>query len=226
VENNAAWCDVICRTHGLKALVEDDAWTSPTRTPPLYPDAVTLSPIVSIPGLLERIDSGPGCSVKDSFASVDLSDSGFRVLLDAQWMARDAPASSTRDTSDRWDVVREPTVFAAWERAWRGDDGPDGVLRPALLDRPDVAVLAKWTDARITAGAVLNQSAGVVGVTNVFADGSMDAEFWTGVVALATRLFPGSSLVGYETGDRLRAARLGGWQMLGKLRVWIKDDQP
>ena len=30
--NNAEWCDVVCRTHGLDPTVDGDAWTSRVRT--------------------------------------------------------------------------------------------------------------------------------------------------------------------------------------------------
>jgi hypothetical protein len=33
-----------------------------------------------------------GCSIKDSFASLDLTARGFRVLFDAQWIVRRGPA--------------------------------------------------------------------------------------------------------------------------------------
>jgi hypothetical protein len=42
------------------------------RTPPYYPDAVTLLPDVSIEQVLSGIDTSEGCSVKDSFASGQL----------------------------------------------------------------------------------------------------------------------------------------------------------
>ncbi|GAB3936384.1 hypothetical protein GCM10027614_12800 [Micromonospora vulcania] len=53
-----------------------------------YPDAVTLRPGVDVAALLRRIDAGPGASVKDSFADLDLADHGFRVLFDAEWIYR------------------------------------------------------------------------------------------------------------------------------------------
>src|SRR5947207_3033271 len=85
--NNAGWCSTVCRSHGLHTTFDDDAWTSRTRTPPLYPDAVTLEPEVSVPELLARIDVSPGCSVKDSFDSLDLTAHGFRTLFEAEWFA-------------------------------------------------------------------------------------------------------------------------------------------
>src|SRR4051794_19758091 len=122
--NNAEWCDVVCRTHGLETAFDHDAWTCRTRTPPYYPDAVTLVPEPSVPELLTRIDAFAGCSIKDSFASLDLATYGFRVLLDAEWIVR-APAVR-RPTAPTlgWEVVRDGAAFAEWEGAWRGHDGP------------------------------------------------------------------------------------------------------
>ena len=48
--NNAAWCDFVCRRHGLEPVFTADAWTCPTRTPDLHPDAVTLVPAIDGPG--------------------------------------------------------------------------------------------------------------------------------------------------------------------------------
>lgn len=84
--NNAEWCDLVCRTYGAQTRFDEDAWTSRTRTPPGYPDAVTLVPHPSAPDLLARIDTSAGCSIKDSFASMDMTTYGFRVLFDAQWI--------------------------------------------------------------------------------------------------------------------------------------------
>ncbi len=46
--NNAQWCDVVCRFHGAHTEFGADAWTSATRTPPLYPDAVTFVSDVNV----------------------------------------------------------------------------------------------------------------------------------------------------------------------------------
>jgi len=39
----AEWCDALCRTHGIAGQFGMDFWSSSRRTPPYYPDAVTLS---------------------------------------------------------------------------------------------------------------------------------------------------------------------------------------
>ncbi|MBM9468440.1 hypothetical protein [Nakamurella leprariae] len=96
VENNAVWCDHVCRLAGVATTWRADAWTARPRTPTGYPDAVTREPDVDAEALLSRIDAGPGCSVKDGFATLDLSAHGFRVLFDAEWIHLPAPAGSRR----------------------------------------------------------------------------------------------------------------------------------
>ena len=96
--NNAELCDVVAREQGVEGAFAADAWTAAHRTPPLYPDAVTLEPGVDARSLLARIDAGVGASVKDSFSDVDLAAHGFRVLFDAEWIhrrAEDAPGGRT-----------------------------------------------------------------------------------------------------------------------------------
>jgi hypothetical protein len=221
--NNAGWCDLVCRSHGLVPAVDRDAWTSRVRTPVLYPDAVTLAGDVSVPDLLARVDATAGCSVKDSFASLDLSASGFRVLFDAAWIVRPPVAVLAVPTAGEvaWDVVRAADDFAAWERAWRGDDGPAGVLRAGLLDHPAVTVLAARDGDRVSAGAVLYHGAGVVGISNLFADPGRGSAAWAGCLALVDTTFPRSTLVGYESGDALDAALAAGFRTAGALRVWV-----
>lgn len=224
VVNNAEWCDVVCRTHGIETSFGNDAWTSRVRPPTFYPDAVTLVPDCPIPELLARIDTSVGCSIKDSFASLELSSFGFRVLFDAEWIVRTATPLLARRAGQEWEAVREPDVFAMWERAWRGDDGPRNVLRAELLDDDSVAVLSARRGDRVFAGAVLNRASEVVGISNVFTRGGSDSETWACCVALAGTLFPGSVLVGYESGAAIDLARALGFETAGHLRVWRRED--
>jgi hypothetical protein len=104
-----------------------------------YPDAVALVPDPSVPELLARIGTSVGRSIKDSFASLDLTGYGFRVLFDAQWMVRMSTAIPPRPASPRWGVVYDRDGLVAWEQAWRSSDGPPGVFRTELLDPSAVA---------------------------------------------------------------------------------------
>ncbi|QGN48462.1 hypothetical protein GKC29_17525 [Micromonospora sp. WMMC415] len=227
--DNAAWCDLVCRTHGLTGVTDADAWSVPRRSPTWYPDAVTLRPGVDAATLLGRIDAGPGASVKDSFADLDLARFGFRVLFDAHWIHRPAaavhrpPAAPTAGAASAPRVpaarpgspltrVTTPGGLAGWAEAHGG--GP--LFRPALLGDPRVTVLARVDAGVVAGGAVLHHGGRAVGVSNVFARAVPPEEVWAGL--------PGSAaLVGYEPGDDLAVARSVGFRPAGPLRVWLRD---
>ena len=221
--NNAEWCHTMCQSHGLQAGFDDDAWTCSARTPLYYPDVVTLVPNPSVPHLLSRIDTSVGCSIKDSLASLDLNSYGFRVLLDAQWIIRTCKGPQHPEGANQcWGLVRNLDDLASWEQAWRRGDGPADTFRSELLDNDSVAILAARAGDRIVAGAVLNRSAMVVGISNFFTDGSgVDSASWLGCLTFAEMLFPDARFVGYESGDGLDAARSNGFDTAGPLRVWI-----
>jgi hypothetical protein len=84
--NNAEWCDAVCRSHGLPTRFAGDVWVCLRRSPMFYPDAVTLAPAVAPADVLRDIDTSAGCSVKDSFATLDLAPHGFEVLFEAEWI--------------------------------------------------------------------------------------------------------------------------------------------
>jgi hypothetical protein len=205
--NNAEWCDLVCRTHDIRTAFTSAVWFADRRTPLFYPDAVTLAPDAQPGDVLSAIDTSPGCSVKDSFATLDLTPYGFHVLFDAQWIERPptpapgGPLWSTARTAD--DLRPWPTTF-----------------RPALLDHPDVAILAADGFA---AGAIANRSATVVGLSNLVAPTMPVEDAWRGAVATIVALFPGLPVVGYERPADLRPALSAGFVTTGPLRVWIKD---
>src|SRR5689334_3060604 len=90
VRNNADWCAIVCRSHGIGGRFTGDAWVADGPTPPLYPDAVTLEPTAEPGGLHDLVGARPGATIKDSFASLDLAPFGWRVLFDASWIERRA----------------------------------------------------------------------------------------------------------------------------------------
>ncbi|MGX2994314.1 hypothetical protein JNUCC64_08455 [Streptomyces sp. JNUCC 64] len=238
--DNAEWCAAMSRTHGVAGAFGERVWTAPVRTPPYYPDAVTLAPGTSPDEVLAGIDSGPGATVKDSFADLDLTAAGFRVLFEARWIHRPAgpPATAPRPG---WEVVDGPRALHEWALAQGGPDGAD-LFRPALLDDPAVLVLAgRSPGGRVTSGAVLSHGGEVLGVSNVFADADADTEdraegdagagagaeggpapAWPGALAAAHRLFPGLPVVGYEHGEDLAAALRHGFAPVGPLRIWLR----
>jgi hypothetical protein len=167
--NNAEWCDAFCRAHGVTGRFDDDAWWSGVRTPPLYPDAVTLVRHVDARAILARVDAAAGCSVKDSFGDLDLAGHGFQILFRAEWLCLDRAEAPTPG----WSVVESVAALAQWETAWGEPPAPRPFFCPGLLAEEAVAVLARYETDRIAGDAVANRGAGVIGLSNVF-DGSGD----------------------------------------------------
>lgn len=229
--NNAEWCASVCRSHGDAGTFGETAWWSSRRTPPYYPDAVTLHP-GAVPGdFLDRIDTASaGCSVKDSFGTLDLAPHGFAELFEARWIHRPAGLPVSPAPGLRTEPVLTAAGLDDWQTAWHGDgDGevPD-VFRPALLSDPSVRVIRVLSvdgdGEDLLGGAVLNLGAGLVGLSNIFqAEGADSGAVRSAVVTAAADAFPGVAVVGYEHEDALATALAGGFSELGSLRVWLRS---
>ncbi len=222
--DNARWCDAVCRAHGLPCEFTADAWTSARRTPRYYPDAVTLSATASVEHILDRIDAAsPGCSVKDSFACLDLTGAAFRVLLEAEWIHRPGPDLAPDGQLDiRWAPVSHAADLLGWEAASGAGQEEPGLFPPTLLGNDAVTFLGGWLAGRLVAGCVATSSQAAVGVSNLFTlDDDLDAA-WTGALGAVSHRFPGRPVVGYESGDALAAAVRHGFTPVGPLRVWLR----
>nr|WP_223183351.1 MULTISPECIES: hypothetical protein [unclassified Streptomyces] len=211
----------MCAAHGHPGTFGPRAWTSDRRTPPYYPDAVTLTEDATAEDVLTGIDRAtPGASVKDGHARLDLAPHGFRLLFEATWIHRPAGPPAAPGPG-RWRPVRTPAELASWALAWSGGDPADAALfRPGLLAGPTTTVIAGYgPGGRLLGGAVLSASATVTGVSNLFAaEGADPAEVWTGCLGLAD---PTKPVVGYESGDDLPPALMAGFRTTGPLRVWL-----
>lgn len=217
--NNAEWCDAFCRTYGIVGRLEPELWTSPKRTPPLYPDAVTLAPGIAPAQLLAGIDTSDGCSVKDSFADLDLSAHSFRVLFRGEWLFR---AGDTAPASSRWLVIETREQLEEWESTWRASPAEPAFFRPALLANAAIAVLARYDGDRVAAGAIANRSATVVGLSNVFDTDGDVASAWRDAARAAQARWGSVPIVSYDSGAALEAAHEAGFGSVGELAVWVK----
>jgi hypothetical protein len=250
VAENAAWCTLVARTHGI-GTERAGGWVRTLRHAPAYqPDLITLDPTVTSAEVAEQLRDRPECSVKDSFGVLDLTGEGFERLFDAEWMAMPDPADSadpsmptdpsepTRPPADTWvespaPAPRPTRVSTGWHPVndvdmflrWTAGLEADTALRPALLDDDDTCV---WLleDAGRTAGFIAHRSHHVVAVTNSFGDGIDDTTFWSDRIALANRGWGSLSgslrVVCYERGDDIATAQAAGLEPHGALTVWIR----
>jgi len=213
VRESAAWCDLVCRLHRFTQEGDARLWWSARRTPDLFPDAITLVPDLSVLDVLGRITDSPGASVKDSFATLDLTDQGWTVLLDATWIAR-PPRTGAEEVASTFAIVRERFSFAALCRAW---SGPAGVLPTGLRCVRGVTVFGREGDAGFTDGAIVHSTevggTAVAGLWNTFGA-------WADLADAASHRHPEAWIVGYERGAGLDAALAAGFTAVGPLCVW------
>ncbi|GAA2191433.1 hypothetical protein [Micromonospora lupini] len=209
--DNAQWCAAVCASHALTGRIDADAWSVARRSPQWYPDAVTLRPGVDPEALLARIDAGAGASVKDSFADLDLSAYGFRVLFEAQWIHR-------RPTDPPADPPLTPVTTPEGLAAWASAHGGGELFRPALLADPRIRVLARHDERGAVVGGAVVSGDDPSGVSNLFSHVGDPEAIWRAVVASRR----GVALVGYETAPDLPPARRAGFLPAGPLRVWLR----
>ncbi len=215
VENNAKWCDLVCRSHGISTSWNDGFWVSRQPSPRFYPEGVTLQRKVSPDQLINELPPGL-CSIKDSFADLDLASRGFEQLFDARWIYRVPSVGAERATG--WTTVSAEDEFAQWLQAC----GLVEVLPEALLRDQRVRVLQRKRAEDVLAGAVLNRTGSVVGLSNVFSLNLPLDEVWADLVVLAAQEFPSCPIVGYERGEDLDAAMETRFNDLGGLRAWLQ----
>ena len=224
--NNALWCDAVARSHGVVCTTDADAWTAATRTPPYYPDAVTLSPEAGEYDVLARVDDSDGCSVKDSWSRLDLSMEDFARLVVGEWVWLDPSVALVPAPARTWQRVTTADEMAGWVRAWASDPDAEAILRPSLLEEPGVHVLGTRggddPQSPFVSGAIVNVTGEVAGLGNVFShDGDPDLA-WSAAAAAAREVVGGIPLVGWEAGASVDAAVAAGCETIGPLSVWLK----
>jgi hypothetical protein len=229
VQNNAQWCDAVCRAHGTPGEFTAGLWLNRHRAPRYYPNLITLSdsPVAADEALRALAEGGlPGeCGVKDSYSALRLEHLGFVVLFDAQWVFRPAspPLSIPRLSQLRWARVDAAGSLEAWEAAWAGRRDLPRVFVPALLERADVAVLAAYRGDTIVSGAIANLTGDVIGISNFFTTGDPPEPLRANCVRAVMDAYPGRGLVGYEAGGEIAQSEALGFRRLGPLRVWVKQ---
>jgi len=228
--NNAEWCDRVCRAHGVPGTFTPEIWFQPRVGPPYYSNAITLTrsglaeQYIAIAQLEEALPQG--FSVKDAFASLDLTKSGFHVLFDAEWVwLEPSPAARPENRSSSWSQIQTEHELIRWEAAWAASGSPAAspVFLPTLLADAPLAFFGAQRDGQVVAGCIANRSrARVVGFSNFFAPDSGRERYRSEAVALVANFAKGNPLVGYDRGAELEGLQALGFRRVGPLRVWVR----
>ena len=222
IANNAAWCDAVCRAHGMAGSFLSDAWLNRGQTPRYYPNVITLSRSAGRLRVAELLDqtSGAAPSVKDSFGDLDLGDAGCELLFRAEWMVHAAaPNEPAGESPLTWGTITAEAELAAWEASWTDDAGAPRTFLPVLLREPAVTFWAGRSGDEVAAGGITFASHDVVSVSNTF---FREGAALRGLVRAVAERGEGAPIVGYEHGEALRAAVAGGFRSLGPLAVWVR----
>ena len=228
--NNAVWCDAVCSTHSGPGEFYPSCWLNRHGAPEYYPDLVTLTGAADITLQTEALvtlmhdASGRSLAVKDSFNCLGLLAFGFTPLFSAEWLSTAALGTfGLNESKDvQWARITGDADLARWEQAWRrsADNGKPRTFRPNLLSAPDIQFVYGLVDGVPVGGGVLAATAGVTGVSNVFASPLATEVILHRLAKVAAASFPRLPLVGYESGDDLAAAHQVGFRTVGHLRIW------
>ena len=209
--NHADWCELIAQSGRIPTTRTDDLWAADVPMPLGYGDVVLLRPNATADWGAIR-GAHVGLSVVDSFADHDLTEYGFELALEGQWLALDEVGDAAEVAWQRVSPERFPD--------WLAEHGSLNDLDPSILDVAEVAVLESVVAGRFVAGAVLHSSDGVIGLNSVFLGDGNPAQAWRSLAGLAHTRFGHAPVVGYEAGDAVGPAIEAGFRVVGPMRVW------
>ncbi|HZY52600.1 MAG TPA: hypothetical protein VFE73_05130 [Reyranella sp.] len=180
--------------------------------PRFYPNAVTLTPGEAdiaeqrqAVRILQKSNLPGRWAVKDSFRTLDIARLGFEVLLEGNWIRKAQPKAAAMVSG------------LSWERVKAGSSD----FPAALFSDDNFAMFSAKREGVVVAGGTFYRSDGVVGLSNVVAEFDDEPAVWRDLASLAAATFPGFPVVGYESGDELKAAKRAGFEVGDPLRVWV-----
>jgi hypothetical protein len=202
----------VCFAHGTVGRFLVHTWVNAEPVPRFYPNIVTLTTgeadIVEqrqAVRILQKSNLPGRWAVKDSFKTLDIARLGFEVLLEANWIRKAQPKAGTMVSG------------LSWERIKSGS----GDFPAALFSDDNFAMFSAKRNGTVVAGGTFYRADGVVGLTNVVAEADDEPAVWRDLASLAATTFPGFAVVGYESGDELKAAKKAGFEVGDPLRVWV-----
>ena len=217
VDNNIAWCQLVSAAFGKPSFTTDKVWGLHTTAPLYYPELITTSRTTIEEDILEFLKLDHICSLKDSYATLQLEPLGFQLLIEAEWICHPS-VNEQKPESCQWSIVQTEKEFERWTKM----TGLENSIPVDLLANEGVKIFYRDAPDGF-AGFIANVAADAVGISNVFSSGMDNVELWRAIPQAVSTEFPGLLLVGYEEGDSLSVACSSGWTSIGPLRVWIKS---
>ncbi|AKS46060.1 hypothetical protein SAMN05444287_1164 [Octadecabacter temperatus] len=208
IDNNVHLCRTVLSQFGIKVESHGCATVFHGMPRPYFPSVITREAQLDDRTIAHIATLSIGAGVKDSFATLDLSQMGFTAVVNAHWIAR-IPTQVTGRPLYR---VADELSLRGWLNAWdAGNSSAQGNFTLDILARTDIQMRAT---PDFHAGVITNRHRdGVTGISNLF--GSLSR-----VLDGLSDLPVGDSLVGYEADPAPFVAM--GFTSLGPLTVWVK----
>ena len=217
VRNNAEWCELVAHSHGVHGQWLGQAWRTNIRMPPLYPNAVSIESGIQKEILADIAAELPeNCAWKDSFAELELTEYGFNILFEANWLA--LTDSLSGETAMRpASFVTSSDELAKWIAAWGETPIGKTIFLPELLGSKVRFIFCK-NGEKISSGLIANHSVNSVGISNWFGNFKEISQ----CIRRAYEWAEGLPLVCYSSDSELKEMQERGFKELGNLRVWVR----
>lgn len=226
-QNNAAWCELVCKTHGKPGEFLENVWINRHEVPTFYPNAVTTKPLSheTVSDIIEALKEIPleSYAVKDSFNKLPADNMGYQMLFEADWITFSPSELIHVSPLDSWTIIKDEQELKNWEYAWNNNQPIDNrIFLPSILSEKGVFFLAKYKDGQIVAGGITNIAHDVIGLSNVFSNDSQNNSVWNETSSFIKEHIANLPIVGYERDEALARAIEAGYKTIGRLKVLLK----
>ena len=227
-QNNAEWCDIVCRIHGVPGEFLENIWINQQKVPTLlYPNAVIIKPLSSrtfneVRQTLKKIPLET-YAIKDSFNELPIDEMGCKSLFEAEWITYSQEELAYVSTIDSWTIIKNDEELENWEHVWNNTNPTDKrIFLPNILSVKGVFFLAKYKGDQIVAGGIVNISHNVIGLSNVFTQEVASNNIYSELSIFIKEKISTLPIVDYERDKALVLAHEAGFKTIGKLKVLLK----
>jgi hypothetical protein len=230
IANNNDLYRVIFEQYQIKSQNNDFSWYCLEETLPLYSNLVTTSKDWKPDEIFHQIDSNfklegwSEWSIKDSFGEGDLTEFGFSKLFEASWFYLEPKSfvPLSEKTELHYEIVKSEQILGEWKLCWDADrELGNKIFTPQLLLNKDVFFIAGFSDKQICSGCFINETEGVLGVSNFFAP-DKSIIYWAEIIQFIYKLVGHQDIVGYERQSTVENLKIIGFEEEGNLKVWLK----
>jgi hypothetical protein len=225
-QNNAEWCDIVCRTHKIPGEFLKNIWVNEHVVPAFYPNAVIIKPLShkTISDITETLKKIPlkTYAIKDSFNELPTAEIGCKSLFEADWITYSQAELTHTNTVDNWTIIKDDQEVKKWEYAWNNNQPTEKrIFLPNILSVKGVFFLVKYKSDQIVAGGIINIAQDVIGLSNVFTQEVVN-NIYSDLSIFIKEKISTLPIVGYERDKALVQAHEAGFKTIGKLKVLLK----